>query len=312
MERNANYALVGFASLVLFVGLAAFVLWLAQVRFARDYNLYDIVFDGPVRGISQGGEVHFNGIKVGEITRIALDPANASRVISRIKVTSDVPIKTDSFATLEPQGVTGVNYVQITAGTRARPLLKDVTPRGQVPVIRSQKSTLSDLIEGGGTVLQRSIEALDRVNRVLSDQNIQQVTGMLSDVHEITAELKNRKELIANADKALVEVNNTLQRTSRLMDTANGLLDSDGKRALANLADAAQSLKETSQQAHGLLTKLEGPTSDFAANGLPQLSSAISSLQTATESLNRVLDEAERSPGALISKPPAKEIEVKP
>jgi phospholipid/cholesterol/gamma-HCH transport system substrate-binding protein len=202
--------------------------------------------------------------------------------------------------------------VQITAGTRARPLLKDVTPRGQVPVIRSQKSTLSDLIEGGGTVLQRSIEALDRVNRVLSDQNIQQVTGMLSDVHEITAELKNRKELIANADKALLEVNNTLQRTSRLMDTANGLLDGDGKRALANLADAAQSLKETSQQAHGLLTKLEGPTSDFAANGLPQLSSAISSLQTATESLNRVLDEAERSPGALISKPPAKEIEVKP
>src|ERR1700761_2773985 len=131
LERNANYALVGFASLVLFVGLGAFVLWLAQVRFARDYDIYDIVSDGPVRGISQGGEVHFNGIKVGEVQRIALDPANASRVIARIKVTSDVPIKTDSYATLEPQGVTGVNYVQITAGTRARPFLKDVTPRGQ-------------------------------------------------------------------------------------------------------------------------------------------------------------------------------------
>lgn len=312
MERNANYALVGFASLVLFVGLAAFVLWLAQVRFARDYDLYDIVFDGPVRGISVGGEVHFNGIKVGEITRIALDPANASRVISRIKVTSDVPIKTDSYATLEPQGVTGVNYVQITAGTRARPLLKDVTQRGQVPVIRSQKSTLSDLIEGGGTVLQRSIEALDRVNRVLSDQNIQQVTGMLSDMHTITAELKNRKEIIADADKALQDLDVTLQRATRLADNANGLVEGDGKRALSNLADAAQSLKDTSQKAQGLLTRLEGPTTDFANNGLPQLSAAIGSLQTATESLNRVLDEAERSPGALISKPPAKEIEVKP
>ncbi|MGZ3277566.1 MAG: MlaD family protein [Caulobacteraceae bacterium] len=312
MERNANYALVGFASLVLFVGLAAFVLWLAQVRFARDFDLYDIVWDGPVRGISQGGEVHFNGIKVGEITRIALDPENASRVISRIKVTSDVPIKTDSYATLEPQGVTGVNYVQITAGTRARPLLKNGTPRGQVPVIRSQKSTLSDLIEGGGTVLQRSIEALDRVNRVLSDQNIQQVTGMLSDVHEITAELKNRKEVIADADKALQDLDVTLKRATRVADNANGLLEGDGKRALANLADATQSLKETSQKAQSLLGKLEGPTSDFANNGLPQLSSAIGSLQTATESLNRVLDEAERSPGALITKAPAKEIEVKP
>ncbi len=312
MERNANYALVGFASLVLFVGLAAFVLWLAQVRFARDYDLYDIVFDGPVRGISQGGEVHFNGIKVGDVQRIALDPENPSRVIGRIKVTSDVPIKTDSFATLEPQGVTGVNYIQITAGTKARPLLKDVTPHGQVPVIRSQKSTLSDLIEGGGTVLQRSIEALDRVNRVLSDQNIQQVTGMLGDLHTVTTELKDRKEIIANANDALKQVNETLKRTDRLVDSANKLVDGDGKRALGNLADAAQSLKETSQKAQSLLGKLEGPTTDFATNGLPQLSSAIGSLQTATESLNRVLDEAERSPGALISKPPAKEIEVKP
>jgi phospholipid/cholesterol/gamma-HCH transport system substrate-binding protein len=312
MERNANYALVGFASLVLFVGLAAFVLWLAQVRFARDYDLYDIVFDGPVRGISQGGEVHFNGIKVGEVTRIALDPENPSRVIARIKITSDVPIKTDSFATLEPQGVTGVNYVQITAGSKARPFLKDVTPHGQVPVIRSQKSTLSDLIEGGGTVLQRSIEALDRVNRVLSDQNIQQVTGMLGDLHTVTAELKDRKEIIADADEALKQVNETLKRTDRLVDSANKLVDGDGKRALGNLADAAESLKATSQKAQGLLGKLEGPTTDFATNGLPQLSAAIGSLQTATESLNRVLDEAERSPGALISKPPAKEIEVKP
>jgi phospholipid/cholesterol/gamma-HCH transport system substrate-binding protein len=312
MERNANYALVGFASLVLFVGLAAFILWLAQVRFARDYNLYDIVFDGPVRGISQGGEVHFNGIKVGEVQRIALDPSNASRVIARIKVTSDVPIKTDSFATLEPQGVTGVNVVQITAGTKARPLLKDVTPRGQVPVIRSQKSTLSDLLEGGGTVLQRSIEALDRVNRILSDQNIQQVTGMLSDVHAVTSELKNRKQIVTDADKALQDLDATLQRANKLTEHADDMLQGDGKRALANLADATQSLKETSEKAKELLGKLEGPTTDFATNGLPQLSATIGSLQTATESLNRVLDEAERSPGALISKPPAKEIEVKP
>lgn len=312
MERNANYALVGFASLVLFVGLAAFILWLAQVRFARDYDLYDIVFDGPVRGISQGGEVHFNGIKVGEVQRIALDPSNASRVIARIKVTSDVPIKTDSFATLEPQGVTGVNVVQITAGTKARPLLKEVTPRGQVPVIRSQKSTLSDLLEGGGTVLQRSIEALDRVNRILSDQNIQQVTGMLSDVHAVTTELKNRKQIVADADKALLDLDGALQRANSLAEHADSMLQGDGRRALANLADATQSLKETSEKAKELLGKLEGPTTDFATNGLPQLSATIGSLQTATESLNRVLDEAERSPGALISKPPAKEIEVKP
>jgi phospholipid/cholesterol/gamma-HCH transport system substrate-binding protein len=312
MERNANYAMVGFASLVLFVGLAAFVLWLAQVRFAREYDLYDIVFDGPVRGISQGGEVHFNGIKVGEITRIALDPGNASRVISRIKITSDVPIRTDSFATLEPEGVTGVNYVQITAGSPQRPFLKDVTTRGDIPVIRSQKSALSDLLEGGGAILQRGIEALDRFNRLLSDPNLKEVGGMIDDVHSLTSELKARKAVVADAEQALRDLDVTLRKAGQLTDSAKGMVDGDGKRALASIADAAQSLKDTSQKVQGLLTRLEGPTNDFAANGLPQLSAAIGSLQTATDSLNRFLSEAESSPGALIAKPPAKEIEVKP
>jgi phospholipid/cholesterol/gamma-HCH transport system substrate-binding protein len=296
----------------LLVGLAAFVLWLARVQFNRDYDVYDILFDGPVRGISQGGEVHFNGIKVGEITRIALDPTNASRVIARVKVTSDVPIRTDSFATLEPQGITGVNYVQITAGTRARPLLKDVTPPGEAPVLRSQKSALSDLLEGGGTVLQRSVEALDRVNRLLSDQNIKTVTLTLSDVEAVTGELKTHQELITDADATLKSIDQTAQKISQLSDSTDKLVNGDGKTAVRNLSDAADQLKGAAHQAHDIMSKLDGPTTDFADNGLPALSTAITSLQTATDSLNRVLNEAERSPRALISKPSDKEIEVKP
>ena len=67
MERNANYALVGFASLMLFVGMVIFVVWLARVSFSQQYDTYDVVFQGPVDGLSKGGEVHFNGIKVGDI-----------------------------------------------------------------------------------------------------------------------------------------------------------------------------------------------------------------------------------------------------
>jgi len=118
MERNANYALVGAITLALFMGLVIFVVWLAKLSFSRDYDLYDILFVGPVRGLSEGGEVHFNGIKVGEVSRIELDKTDPNRVIARARVTSDVPIKVDSYATLEPQGITGVNYVQITAGSR--------------------------------------------------------------------------------------------------------------------------------------------------------------------------------------------------
>src|SRR5580693_5659534 len=125
MERNANYALVGFASMMLFVGLIIFVVWLARVQFSREYDTYDVLFIGPVNGLSQGGEVHFNGIKVGEITDIGLDKDDPKQIVARVRVTSDVPIRADSYATSEAQGITGVSYIQITPGSANQPLLKD-------------------------------------------------------------------------------------------------------------------------------------------------------------------------------------------
>ena len=312
MEKNANYALVGASSLILFVGLVIFVVWLARLQFTRDYDTYDILFQGPVRGLSQGGEVHFNGIKVGEVTKIALDRTNPSRVIARARVTSDVPIRVDSYATLEPQGITGVNYVQITAGTPSRPLLKDTVPRDQIPVIRSQRSTLSDLLEGGGTVLTRTIEALDRVNRVLSDQNIKSFSAAMSDAQAVTAELRQRKAIIADAQKALQDIDATAQELTKLTANANDMLNGDGRRTLKNVADAAEETKAAASAARSMMSNLEGPTQDFATNGLPQITAAVIELQNAAKSLQGLLNEVQSSPTGALGKPVGEDIKVKP
>ena len=312
MERNANYALVGAVTLALFMGLVVFVVWLAKLQFNQEYDLYDVLFVGPVRGLSEGGEAHFNGIKVGEVTKIALDKSDPNRVIARIRVTSDVPIKTDSYATLEPQGITGVNYVQITAGSPAKPLLKETVKGGQVPVIRSQRSALSDLLEGGGTVLTRTIEALDRVNRVLSDDNIKTFSAAIDDVQSVTAELRERKAIIADAQKALQSIDATAQSITDLSKSTQNVVDGDGKRSIKELADAAQEIKAAAKDARGMISKLDGPTSDFATTGLPQLSQAIVTLQSAAESLDRLVGEVEQNPRGLVGKAPAKELEVKP
>ena len=225
MEKDANYALVGFSTLLLVTGLIIFSVWLARLQFAQEYDQYDIIFQGPVRGLSQGGEVHFNGIKVGEVSKIQLDPDDPNRVIARARVTSDVPIRVDSYATLEPQGITGVNYVQITAGTPNKQLLKDTVGPGKIPKLRTQRSTLSDLLEGGGTVLTRTVEALDRVNRVLSDQNIKTVSAAIADAQSVTAELRDRKALIGDAQKALQSIDQAAAHIAELSRTSqNGSL----------------------------------------------------------------------------------------
>lgn len=311
MERNANYALVGLSSLLLFAGLLVFIVWLARFQFARDFDVYDVLFVGPVRGLNQGGEVHFNGIKVGEVTEISLDRVNSNRVIARVRINSDVPIRTDSRATLEPQGITGVNYIQITAGTQDRPLLKD-TVREEVPVILSQRSAISDLLAGGGTVLTRAIEALDRVSRVLSDQNIKAFSASVNDVQGFTAELNARKAVIADTQTAMINIGGAAKDISNVATSVQTTVDGDGKQAIQDLAAASRAIKNAAESAQGMITKLEGPTGEFAATGLPQLSAAIVTLQEAAESLDRLVGQVEQNPRGLVGKAPAREMEVQP
>jgi len=312
MEKDANYALVGLSTLILFVGMVIFGAWLARLQFSQDYDMYDVIFQGPVRGLSQGGEVHFNGIKVGEVTKIQLDPKNPNRVIARARVTSDVPIRADSYGTLEPQGITGVNYIQITAGTPSLKLLKDTVPPNTVPQLRTQRSALSDLLEGGGTVLTRTVEALDRINRVLSDQNIKTFGVAVTDAQAFTAELRDRKAIIADAQSSLRSIDAAAQQIAALSSSSQQLLDGDGKRTMKNVADAAGEAQVAAKDLRVMIGKLEGPTTDFATNGLPQLSGAVNSLQQTADSLDRLLRDIEANPRGLVGKPAAKELEIKP
>jgi phospholipid/cholesterol/gamma-HCH transport system substrate-binding protein len=312
MERKANYALVGFSTLILILAAVAFVVWLSQFQFNRDFDLYDIKFVGPVNGLTDGGEARFNGIKVGEVTDIALDARDPSLVVARIQVKSNVPIKTDSYATLEPQNITGVSFVQIAAGSKEAKLLKDVTPRGQVPVLRSQQSTLSNLLEGGGTLLARAVEALDRINRVLDDKNITTFSATLGDVNVITAELRDQRQVIGDARAALQSIDKAAANVQDLVKDTQKLVNTDGKKTLQDASAAVEEIRGAATDARALVASLKTPTTDFATNTLPQVQSAIISLQGAAESLERLATEIESSPRALISKEPSKEIKVKP
>jgi phospholipid/cholesterol/gamma-HCH transport system substrate-binding protein len=312
MERDANYFLVGLISLILLVLAGVFVTWLARVQFTQDYAVYDISFVGPVRGLSEGGEVHFNGIKVGEVTKISLDPKDSKRVIARARITSDVPIRTDSYATLEPQGITGVNYVQIASGTATKPLLRDAAERGTVPVIMSQQGPLADLLEGGGTVLTRTLETINRVNQVMSDENIKSLGRTFKNIEVVTAEARDRMTVIEEAETTLKNIDRAAQSFESLSKTSEAFVNGDASKSMADVSAAAEELRTATEEARVLIAQLKEPTAEFTKTGLPRLSSAISTLQAAAESLDRLATEAEVNPRGLLSKAPAKELEVRP
>lgn len=312
MERDAHYAAVGIATVALLAALAVFTIWLARLQFNDEYDLYDIVFYGPVRGLSEGGEVHFNGIRVGEVTDLNLDPSKGDQVIARVRLDATTPVRVTSRAQLEPQGITGLNYIQITAGTDGSALLKSQYADNVVAVIQSQPSPIAELLSGSGTVLAQTVDALNRINRVLSDDNVRSFSTSLRNVEALTTELEARKGMFEDLETALESANAAISEYQALGADARRLINTDVQEAITNINAATADARTAMASINRTATALEAPIGEVATTGVPQLLQAIQGLEEATESLQSLIDDVRASPRDFISRPATEELEVQP
>lgn len=310
MERNAHYAAVGLATVTLLVALAVFVVWLARFSFNEEYDIYDVLFTDPVRGLSVGGEVHFNGIRVGEVTDLTLDRETGNQVIARIRLDEGIPVRTDSRAQLEPLGITGVNYIQITSGTPGGPLLKDQVPAGVTPVIQSQRSPVAELLQGSGTVLAQAVDALNRINRVLSDDNIRSFSSTVENIETISTELESRRQVFDQLEQAVTNANAAIVEYQGLGQDLRQIVQGDGAEAIANIERAAAEAETAARDVRTMTDQLQGPVGEFADQGLPQLTDTIAQLEEATATLNALIADVNRSPREFIQRAPSEEMEI--
>jgi phospholipid/cholesterol/gamma-HCH transport system substrate-binding protein len=312
MERDAHYAAVGIATVALMLALAVFTIWLARLQFTKDYDVYDILFSGPVRGLSESGEVHFNGIRVGEVTDLTLDPERGNQVIARVRLNGTTPVRVTSRAQLEPQGITGLNYIQITAGDPESALLKTQYGANAVPVIQSQPSPIAELLTGSGTVLAQTVDALNRINRIMSDDNVRSFSTSLKNIEAISSEFEARKGVLMQLEDALTSANAAVKEYEALAADARRLVNTDGREAIANINRATGDAQSTLASFNRSVSGLERPLGDFATTGLPQLNQTIRELNEATRSLQGLIDDIRSSPRDFISRAPAREMEVQP
>ena len=119
-----NYAVVGAFVLVLGSALIAGVLWLASGgAFQTKYDLYLAIMEESVSGLNLNAPVKYNGVEVGKVRAIQLDPANADHVWLTFAIERGTPIRQDTVAVLKTQGLTGIAYVELSGGTRESPPL---------------------------------------------------------------------------------------------------------------------------------------------------------------------------------------------
>jgi phospholipid/cholesterol/gamma-HCH transport system substrate-binding protein len=249
METRANYLLIGVFTLAVIIGAFGFVWWFQRAGDAAGRMSYEIVYDGSVSGLRKGSTVNFNGLRVGEVYRLDLDANNPQRVIAQIGVAAATPIRQDTKAGLEFQGLTGIASVTLIGGKPDAPKL--VAEGGKPPRLVADPSQMQD-------VMQAARALIGRVDRMLAD-NEERLNAILKSVAGFTDELNSSgKELIKNGAGMITDLSAAAKSVRDAADNLGEaaaptlkeyrLLAQDARRTAADISRFVRQLEQNPSQ----------------------------------------------------------------
>src|SRR6185437_16795551 len=117
METRANYTVIGLFTLAVLFGVFGFVYWVQNIGGAGERAYFRVVFDGSVSGLRTGATVLFNGVHVGEVTRLSLDPEQPQQVVATMAVNKAVKLRADTVVGLEYTALTGIAAIALQGGS---------------------------------------------------------------------------------------------------------------------------------------------------------------------------------------------------
>ena len=312
METKANYVLIGAFVLLAAGALALFTLWIAGNPLNRSYADYDVIFNGPVNGLSEGGEVRFNGIKVGEVTTLRLDRDDPNNVIAHIRVEAQTPVRSDSVAQLNFMGITGVTFIQILAGSPDSPMLTPVN--GVTPRIKTSRTLVDELFQGGQDLLGVSGDTIKRLNEMLSEENLEHFTSTLRSVDAAAAKIAAEDGLLDNASDAMAKLGPAiaaLEAAAKSVETAAGTISSDMTTLTAEASDALKEVEPMLAQARlalagvgAAVNQVNTELTPSATRALRQVGNTAQDVRTVIIQLQALIAQIEQDPSRFVYQQP--------
>ena len=237
METRANYVLIGVFTLAVIVGAFGFVWWFERLGEGGSRSSYEIAYDGSVSGLRKGSAVNFNGIRVGEVYNLMLDPTDPRRVIAQIGVATGTPIRQDTRAGLDFQGLTGIATVTLTGGVPNAPAI--VAEKGRNPRI---------VAESTQDVMSAARQTMNRIDKLIA-QNEERIEQIVKSIASITNELD--KSVVADigaAAKSVREAADALGNQTEPTLKEYRLLAQDARRAVNDVSRFVRDLEKNPSQ----------------------------------------------------------------
>lgn len=308
MEPKVNYVLVG--SFVAFLGAAVLIgiLWLGKTDYRGLYDRYEAHMKESVAGLSVNSTVKYRGVDVGRVKDITLMPDNPEEVLLTLDIARGTPIKTDTLAVLETQGLTGLATINLTGGSREAPTL--VALEGQnYPVIKTGPSLFFRLDEAVSRLLSEEglaqlIVHLDSaavgVAKILDEENQTLLTRTIKDLSDVAQSIAaHRAQIDQSLNGAVRSADNLVKVTASLNVEVPTLLATLNK-SVAALGVATDELARTSKTVGTVVNESKPELQQFTKRTLPEAGLLVTELRQLTGSLTRVARELEREPNSLV------------
>ncbi len=283
MDSKVNRALVGTFVLALTAAGVAALLWIGSGRSSRiAYDTYVSYFGESVAGLESRAPVRLRGVEVGMVREVAIDPGDPSRVRVLLSIRKGTPVKEDTYAVLQAQGLTGIGFVELGGGSRSAPALRP-SPDDPFPTIATRPSLMARLDVAAASVAGGVDRVASSVNDTLDPETRQAIRSSAADLARV----------LRNAATASAAVPGLVERVGRTADAV--------ERMGNEIAETAIAARSAVQEARGTIGKVDAAVGRFDAEVAPDVRQLVGDLRDASASLARLTAELERDPGALVA-----------
>ncbi|OGW50195.1 MAG: hypothetical protein A2V62_10885 [Nitrospirae bacterium RBG_19FT_COMBO_58_9] len=308
MDTKVNYVIVGAFVAVLGAAVLLVVLWLGKSDYRGVYDRYYAYMRESVAGLSINSTVKYRGVEVGRVKDIVLNPENPEEVRLTLDILRATPIKTDTVAVLETQGLTGLATVNLNGGSREAPAL-ELAQGQEYPVIKTGPSlffrldmAISRLLSDQGlTKLLANVNTLSQnATAVVDEENRATIKQILKDLSDITRTVADHSERV---DRGLASASNAAENVAKMTETMNkqvpALLERVNKSAAA-LQAMTEELAHTGRSVRSVFQESRPDIEQFTRQTLGETGALVTELRQLTGTLQRVARQLEQEPSSLV------------
>jgi phospholipid/cholesterol/gamma-HCH transport system substrate-binding protein len=217
MENKSHAFITGLFTIALSIAVVLTALYLNRDNQVRVPYLLSTT--QSVAGLNPQAAVRYRGMDVGKVESITFHPDKPGVINVRIGVVPSTPITTDTFAELGMQGVTGLAFVQLNQpeGTQAKRLDTSEQKPAELPL---RASLFDRLSVSGESMFTKAGESMERVNRLLGDDNQKAIAGTLTGMQAMVGKVDRLADGFAPLGPAYTQVASDARRAIATSDKA--------------------------------------------------------------------------------------------